>query len=115
MQPLKRYKSLVHLLVEHWLATPNLMGSIGCTLLVTRITYALDLLEISSSEYIDELRLYIGYECFRHAHLLKREYDGLHMRYSKGRIWLPNLEMGLYYVNSYHIEFQAEPVNSQAP
>jgi hypothetical protein len=40
--------SLVCLLVEHWLATPNLKGSIGCTSLVTRIAFGLNLLENAS-------------------------------------------------------------------
>jgi hypothetical protein len=71
----------VRLLVEHWLATPNLKGAVGCTLLVTRIAFGLNLLENASLEYINEFRPYIGYEHFRHAHLLKREGDGLHMLY----------------------------------
>jgi hypothetical protein len=40
--------SPVRLLVEHGLATPNLKGAVGCTSLVTRITFGLNLLENAS-------------------------------------------------------------------
>jgi hypothetical protein len=95
----------VCLLVEHWLATPNLKGAVGCTSLVTRITFGLNLLENASLEYINEFRSYIGYEHFSQAHLLKREGDGLHMLYPRGRIWLPNPELSLYSVRTLLIDF----------
>jgi hypothetical protein len=103
----------VRLLVEHWLATPNLKGSIGCTSLVTRIAFGLNLLENAS--LINEFRPYIGYEHFRHAHLLKREGDGLYMLYPRGRIWLPNPELSLYSMRTLLIDFQVSPVNLRAP
>jgi hypothetical protein len=107
--------SLVRLLVEHWLATPNLKGNVGCTSLVTRIAFGLNLLENASLEYINEFRPNIGYEHFRHAHLLKREGDGLYMLYPRGRIRLPNPEPNLYSVRILLIDFQASPVNLRAP
>jgi hypothetical protein len=107
--------SPVHLLVEHWLATPNLKGAVGCTSLVTRITFGLNLLENASLEYINEFRSYIGYEHFSHAHLLKREGDGLYMLYPRGRIWLPNPELSPYSVRTLLIDFQVSPVNLRAP
>jgi hypothetical protein len=107
--------SLVRLLVEHWLATPNLKGVVGCTSLVTRISFGLNLLENASLEYINEFRPYIGYEHFRHAHLLKREGDGLYMLYPRGRIQLPNPELSLYFVRTLLIDFQASPITLRAP
>jgi hypothetical protein len=97
--------SLVRLLVEHWLATPNLKGAVGCTSLVTCITFGLNLLENASLEYINEFRSYIGYEHFSHAHLLKREGDGLYMLYPRGKIWLPHPELSLYSVRTLLIDF----------
>jgi hypothetical protein len=97
--------SLVRLLVEHWLATSNLKGVVGCTSLVTRIAFCLNLLENASLEYINEFRPYIGYGHFRHAHLLKRERDGLYMLYPRGRIRLPNPKLSLYSVRTLLIDF----------
>jgi len=33
------------------------------------------------------------------------------MTYGDTKLWLPNLEMALYYIQTLHIEFQARPMN----
>ena len=49
--------SPVTLLVSHWLSIPSLWGPVGCTSLITRRASSLHLLENSSLEFIDELRI----------------------------------------------------------
>ena len=53
--------SPVTLLVAHWLSIPSLQGPVGCTSLITRLASILNLVENSSLEFIDELRIYHGY------------------------------------------------------
>jgi len=50
----KRQVSPVRLMVEHWLNTPNLIGEITCTSLITRIAAGLHLLEGVDLEYIQD-------------------------------------------------------------
>jgi len=65
--------SPVTLLVSHWLSIPSLLGPISCTSLITRLASSLNLLENLSLEFIDELRIYHGYDTFRQARMLKKE------------------------------------------
>jgi len=64
--------SPVTLLVAHWLSIPSLQEPVGCTSLITRLASSLNLLENSSMEFIDELRIYHGYDTFRQARMLKK-------------------------------------------
>jgi len=63
-------------------------------------------------EFIDELRIYHGYDLFRQARML----NVMYMLYdNKGKIWLPNPNLGLYVVQNYLIELAVAPVNQKAP
>jgi len=68
----KTATSPVTLLVSHWLSIPSLQRPVGCTSLITRLASRLNMLENSSLEFIDELRIYHGYDTFRQARMLKR-------------------------------------------
>lgn len=111
----KRVVSPVTLLVSHWLNTPNLQGPVGCTSLVTRLATNLNLLENSSLNFLDELRIYYGYDSFRHARMLKRENNIMYMLYDSGKVRLPNPGLGLYVVQNYLIDIAAEPVSQRVP
>ena len=65
--------SPVTLLVSHCLSVPSLQRPVGCTSHITRLASNLHLLENSSLEFIDELRIYHGYDTFRQARMLKKE------------------------------------------
>ena len=81
--------SPVTLLVSHWLSIPSLQGPVGCISLITRLASSLNLLENSSLEFIDELRIYHGYDTFRQARMLKKEGNVMYMLYdNKGKIRL---------------------------
>ena len=104
--------SPVKLLVSHWLSIPSLHGPVGCTSLITRLASSLHLLENSSLEFIDELRIYHGYDTFRQARMLKKEGNVMYMLYDdKCKIRLPNPNLGLYVVQNFLIEIAATPVN----
>jgi len=108
--------SPVTLLVSHWLSIPSLQGLVGCTSLVTRLASNLHLLENSSLEFIDELQIYHGYDTFRHARMLKKEGNVMYMLFdNKGKIWLPNPNLGLYVVQNFLFEITVTPVNQRAP
>ena len=83
--------SPVTLLVSHWLNIPSLQGPVGCTSLIPHLASNLHLLENLSSEFIDDLRIYHGYDTFRQARMLKKEGNIMCMLYNnKGKIRLPN-------------------------
>lgn len=83
--------SPVTLLVSHWLSIPSLQGPVSCSSLITRLASSLNLLENSSLKFIDELRIYHGYDIFRQAQMLKKEGNVMYMLYdNKGKIRLPN-------------------------
>jgi len=108
--------SLVTLLVSHWLSIPSLQGPVGSTSLITRLASSLNLLENSSLEFIDELRIYHGFDTFSQAHMLKKEGNLMYMLYdNKGKIRLPNTNLGLYVIQNYLIEIAVSPVNQRAP
>ena len=104
--------SPVTLLVSHWLSIPSLQGPVGCTSLITRLATNLHLLENSSLDFIEELRIYHGYDTFRQARMLKKEGNIMYMLYDdKGKIRLPNPNLGLYVVQNFLIEIAVTPVN----
>jgi hypothetical protein len=108
--------SPVRLLVAHWFSTHELMGPVGCTSLITRLATNLGALNNSSVNFIEEARPCYGYESFRHARILKREHDGLHMIFeNRGRLWLPNPGLSLYTVQVLLVDVQAAPVNRRIP
>ena len=79
--------SPVTLLVSHWLSIPSLQGPVGCTSLITRLASSLHLLENSSLEFIDELRIYHGYDTFREARMWKKEGNIMYMLYDNKGIF----------------------------
>jgi len=104
------------LLVAHWLSIPSLQGNVSCTSLITRLASSLNLLENLSLEFIEELRIYHGYDTFRQTRMLKKEGNVMYMLYdNKGKIRLPNPNLGLYVVQNYLIEIAVAPVNQRAP
>jgi len=108
--------SPVKLLVSHWLSIPCLQGPVGCTSLITRLASSLHLLENSSLEFIDELRIYHGYDTFRQDRMLKKEGNVMYMLYdNKGKIRLPNPNLGLYVVQNFLIDIAVTLVNQRAP
>jgi len=108
--------SPVILLVSHWLSIPSLQGLVGCTSFITRLASNLHLLENSSLEFIDELRIYHGYDTFRQAQMLKKEGNIIYMLYdNKGKIRLANPNLGLYVVQNFLIEIAATPVSQRTP
>jgi hypothetical protein len=107
--------SPVHLLVAHWLIVPSYrVGPVAICSLVTRIASNLDMLQ-GALEFIEEHRDTFGYDHLFHAHLLKRVNNELFMTYGKTKLWLPNPELALYSVRTFHVDLQAQPVNAQAP
>jgi len=108
--------SPITLLVSHWLSMPSLHGPVGCTSLVTHLASNLNLLENSSFEFIDELRIYHGYDTFRQARMLTKEGNIMYILYdNKAKIRLPNPNLGLYVVQNYLIETAVALVNQRAP
>ena len=97
-------------MVSHWLSIPSLQGPVGCTSLITRLASNLHLLENSSLDFIEELRIYHGYDTFRQARMLKKEGNIMYMLYDdKGKIRLPNPNLGLYVVQNFLIEIAVTP------
>jgi hypothetical protein len=87
---------------------------VGCCSIITRIADPLNLLDGASLAFIEEHRPIIGYDHFSQAHMLKRENDVLYMVYDNNAwLWLPNLELSLYSMRTYLIDFQAPPVSEK--
>jgi hypothetical protein len=108
--------SPVHLIVVHWLIVPSYqVGHVAICSLVTHIASNLDMLQGASLEFIEEHRDTFGYDHLFHAHLLKRVNDELYMMYGEIQLRLPNSELALYSVRTFHVDLQAQPVNAQAP
>jgi hypothetical protein len=96
----------VHALVDHWLSTPEYkVGDVAICSIVTRLAIKLKLLKGASLAFIDTHRQTYRYEHFNHAHLLKKIKGDPYMTYGDAKLWLPNLEMALYSVQTLHIEF----------
>jgi hypothetical protein len=108
--------SSVRLIVAHWLIVPSYqVGPIAVCSLVTRIASNLDMLQGASLEFIEEHCDTFGYNNLFHAHLLKRINNEIFMTYSETKLWLPNPELALYSIRTFHVKLQAQPVNARAP
>jgi hypothetical protein len=108
--------STVYFLVSHWLIVPTYrVGPIAVCSLVTRIASKLDMLQGASLEFIEEHHGTFGYDHLFHAHHLKRVNDELYMMYGEIQLRLPNLELALYYIRTFHVDLQAQLVNARAP
>jgi hypothetical protein len=104
--------SPVRLIVAHWLIVPSYrVGHIAICSLVTHIASNLDMLQGASLEFIEEHRDTFGYDHLFHAHLLKRVNNELYMMYGEIQLRLPNPELALYSVKTFHVDLQAQPVN----
>jgi hypothetical protein len=108
--------SHVRLLVAHWLVVPSYrVGSVAICSLVTRIAANLNMLQGASLDFIEDHCDTFGYEHFYHAHLLKRINNELFMTYGETKLRLPNPELALYSIRTFHVELQAQPVNTRVP
>jgi hypothetical protein len=108
--------SPIRLIVAHWLIVPSYrVGPIAVCSLVTRIASNLDMLQGASLEFIEEHHDTFGYDHLFYAHLLKRINNELFMTYGETKLRLPNPELALYSVRTFHVELQAQPVNARAP
>jgi hypothetical protein len=97
--------SPVCLIVAHRLVVSSYrVGPIAIYSLVTRIATKLNMLQGASLNFIEDHRDTFGYEHFYHAHLLKRMNNELFMTYGETKLWLPNLELALYSVRTFHVE-----------
>lgn len=72
------------------------------------------MLQGASLEFIEEHRDTFGYDHLFHAHLLKRVNNELYMMYGEIQLRLPNPELALYSVRTFHVDLQAQPVNARA-
>jgi hypothetical protein len=103
--------SPMHASVDHWLSIPDYkVGDIAIYSIVTRLAIKLKIIA-ASLDFIDTHRQFYGYEHFNHAHIVKRIKRELFVTYGEAKLWLPNLEMALYSIQTLHIELQARPVN----
>ena len=68
----RRKVSPVKFMIHHWLEFFTLTGDIECTSLVTRIAQNLGLLNNASVSYITKEHLYIDFNYFCQAQLLKK-------------------------------------------
>jgi hypothetical protein len=108
--------SPIHLIVAHWLIVPSYrVGPIAICSLVTRIAAKLNMLQGASLNFIEDHHDTFGYEHFYHAHLLKRINNEHFMTYGETKLQLPNPELALYSVRTFHVELQAQPMNTRVP
>jgi hypothetical protein len=105
----------VKMLVEHWLSFPNLVRDISCTSLIIQIADNLGILGDATIINIDTPREIIGYDYFRQGRWVKRIQEKLHYVHNKNAIPLPNPRLGIYSVQSFLINEQAQPVQQQPP
>jgi hypothetical protein len=110
----RKVVSPVKMLVEHWLSFPNLVGDVSCTCLITRIADDLGILGDTTIISIDTPREIIGYDYFCQGRWVKKIQKKLHYIHNKGAT-LPNPELGIYSVQSFLINEQAQPVQHQPP
>ena len=107
----RRKVSPVKFMIHHWLEFFTLTGDIECTSLVTRIAQNLGLLNNASVSYITKERLYIDFNYFCQAQLLKKREDGkivMMYRVFSTEISLPNRDLGLYAMNSFIFDLQVK-------
>jgi hypothetical protein len=97
--------SPVCLIVAHWLIVPSYrVGRIAVCSLVTRIASNLDMLQAASLKFIEEHSDTFHYDHLFHAHLLKRINNELFITYGETKLRLPNPELALYSVRTFHVE-----------
>jgi hypothetical protein len=107
--------SPVKILVEHWLSLSNLVGDVSCTSLITRIADDLGILGDATIINIDTPREIIGYDYFRQGRWVKGIQEKMHYIHNKNAIPLPNPGLGIYFVQYFLINEQAQPVQQQPP
>jgi hypothetical protein len=73
------------------------------------------MLQGASLNFIKDHHDTFGNEHFYHAHLLKRINNELFMTYGETKLRLPNPELALYFVRTFHVELQAQLVNIRVP
>jgi hypothetical protein len=73
------------------------------------------MLQGATLNFIEEHRDTFGYDHLVHAHLLNRVNDELYMMYGEIQLRLPNPELALYSVRTFHVDLQAQLVNARAP
>jgi hypothetical protein len=97
--------SHVRLIVSHQLIVPSYrVGPVAICSLVTHIVAKLNMLQGASLNFIKDHHDTFGYEHFYHAHLLKRINNELFMTYGETKLRLPNPELALYSVQTFHVE-----------
>ena len=72
----RRKVSPIKFMIHHWLEFFTLTGDVECTSLVTWIAQNLGLLNNALVSYITKERLYIDFDYFHQAQLLKKREDG---------------------------------------
>jgi hypothetical protein len=111
----RKVVSPVEMLVEHWLSFSNLVGDVSCTSLITRIADDLGILGDATIISIDTPREIIDYDYFRQGRWVKKNQEKLHYIHNKSAISLHNPGLGIYSVQSFLINEQAQPVQQQPP
>jgi hypothetical protein len=111
----RKVVSFVKILVEHWPSFANLVGDVSCTSLITRIADDLGILGDATVMNIDTPCEIIAYVYFRQVRWVKRFQEKMHYIHNKSAIPLPNLGLGIYSVQSFLINEQAQPVQQQPP
>lgn len=103
--------SPVQPLVEHWLSLPTLVGDISCTSLITRLASDLGLLGDNTTIIeINTPREILGYDHFRQGRWIKREREQYYYLFGGDAIPLPNPGLGVYAVQSFLLNMQAQPI-----
>jgi hypothetical protein len=110
----RQVMSPVKMLVEHWPSFPNLVRDVSYTSLITRIADDLGILGDATIIDIDTREI-IGYDYFHQGRWVKRIQEKLHYIHNKNTIPLPNPGLGIYSVQSFLINEQAQPVQQQPP
>ena len=107
----RRKVSPVKCIIHHWLEVFTLTGDVECISLVTRIAQNMGLLNNALVSYITEEPLYIDFDYFCQAQLLKKREDGkivMMYRVFSTEISLPNRNLGLYVVDSFTFDLQSK-------
>ena len=107
----RRKVSPVKCIIHHRLEVFTLTGDVERISLVTRIAQNLGLLNNALVSYITEEPLYIDFDYFCPAQLLKKREDGKIVMMYHGfstEIPLPNRNLGLYVVDSFTFDLQAK-------
>jgi hypothetical protein len=102
--------SPVKLLVEHWLSFPNLVGDVSCTSLITQIADDVGILGDATIISIDTPREIISYGYFHQGRWVNKIQEKLHYIHNKSALPLPNPRLGIYFVQYFLINEQAQPV-----